>query len=325
MTTSSDIAPATTTITLNGTPYPTIPLVLGGNTFGWTSDREASFAVLDAFAAAGGTLLDTADLYAVWAGDQTGGDSERILGEWFAARGNRGQMVLATKVGGLAPYDNQRKESVTAALDASLERLRTDYIDVFYSHFDDESVAIEDQAAAYDGLVASGKVRHIALSNYSPDRMRRWFEFATTQGLAVPAAIQPQYNLVHRRDFEDAYLPLAREYGAATFPYFSLASGFLTGKYRTAADLEGSARQGFAEGYATAEGFAVVDELVRIATERGIAPATVALAWQRAQGVTAPIASASTPEQLPALLAAGNLELASAELQALDTASRPFA
>lgn len=315
----------TTTITLHDAEYTTIPLVLGGNTFGWTSDREASFAVLDAFLAAGGTFIDTADLYAVWAGDGTGGDSEKVLGEWFAARGNREQVVLATKMGGLAPFDNQQHETVLAALEASLKRLQTDYVDVFYSHYDDENVAIEDQARTYDGLVASGKVRHIALSNYSPERMRAWFEYAAAEGLAVPVAIQPQYNLVHRKEFESAYLPIAREFGAATFPYFSLASGFLTGKYRTAADLEGAAREGMAGGYASDEGFAVVDELVRLAEARGVEPATVALAWQRAHGVTAPIASASRPEQLDALVAAGSLDLTDAEVQALDAVSQSFA
>lgn len=306
-------------------PQITLPLVLGGNTFGWTSDQEASFAVLDAFLEAGGTHIDTADLYAVWIGDGTGGHSEKVLGEWFAARGNRDKVVLATKMGGLAPYDNQQHDSVVAALEASLKRLQTDYIDIFYSHYDDENVSIADQAATYDSLVKTGKVRHIALSNYSPERMREWFEYATANDLTVPAAIQPQYNLVHRKDFEESYLPLAREFGAATFPYFSLASGFLTGKYRSAEDLEGRNRQGFVEGYATAEGFAVVDTLVEVAAARGVEPATVALAWQLAKGVTAPIASASTPEQLPALVAASTLKLSAAEVESLDAASAPFA
>ncbi len=309
----------TTTIT------PALPLVLGGNTFGWTSDREESFAVLDAFLAAGGTHIDTADLYAAWIGDGTGGHSETILGEWFAARGNRDRVVLATKMGGLAPYDNQRHDSVVAALAESLARLQTDYIDIFYSHYDDEHVSIADQATTYDSLVTSGQVRHIALSNYSPSRIREWFEYATAHHLAVPVAIQPQYHLLHRGDFEQSYLPLAREYGAATFPYFALASGFLTGKYRSPDDLEGRNRQGFMEGYATGEGFAVVDTLVDIAQARGVEPATVALAWQLAKGVTAPIASASTPGQLPALVAAATLTLSGDEVASLDAASRSFA
>lgn len=303
---------------------PTLPLVLGGNTFGWTSDREASFAVLDAFLEAGGTHIDTADLYAVWS-DGTGGHSEKVLGEWFAARGNRDKVVLATKMGGLAPYDNQRHDSVIAALEESLTRLQTEYVDIFYSHYDDEDVSIADQATTYDSLIASGKVRHIALSNYSPERIREWFDYATANNLALPVALQPQYSLVHRKDFEESYLPLAREYGAATFPYFSLASGFLTGKYRALGDLEGRNRQGFMEGYATEEGFAVVDALVEVAESRGVEPATVALAWQLAKGVTAPIASASTPEQLPALVAAATLQLTEDEVASLDGASASFA
>ncbi|WP_018296348.1 aldo/keto reductase [Corynebacterium lubricantis] len=306
-------------------PELNIPLVLGGNTFGWTSDQEASFAVLDAFVEAGGTYIDTADLYAVWAGDGTGGDSEQVLGEWFAARNNRESVVLATKMGGLAPYDNQQHDSVVNALEASLKRLQTDYIDLFYIHYDDENVSIAEQAATLDELVKSGKVRDIALSNYSPERMREWFEYATANNLTVPVAIQPQYNLVHRKDFEQSYLPIAQEFGAATFTYFSLASGFLTGKYRKAEDLAGRSREGFASGYATDEGFAVVNQLVQVAEARGVEPATVALAWQLAKGVTAPIASASTPEQLPSLIAAGELKLTEAEVTALDKASEPFA
>ncbi len=324
MTTENTLQTVQAAITLGDTEYQTLPLVLGGNTFGWTSDREGSFAVLDAFLEAGGTFIDTADLYAVWLNGQ-GGHSEKVLGEWFTARGNREQVVLATKMGGLAPYDNQQHDSVVAALDASLERLQTDYVDLFYSHYDDEDVAIADQARTYDSLVTAGKVRHIALSNYSPERLREWFEYATENGLAVPAAIQPQYNLVHRHDFEASYQPIAREFGAATLPYFALASGFLTGKYRTTEDLQGAAREGMAGGYATEDGFAVVDELVRVAEARGVEPATVALAWQHAKGVTAPIASASRPEQLDALVAAGALELTEAEVRALDAASTPFA
>lgn len=307
------------------TLIPSLPLVLGGNTFGWTSDREASFAVLDAFLEAGGTHIDTADLYAVWMGDGTGGHSEKVLGEWFATRGTRDQIVLATKMGGLAPYDNQQHDSVVAALEASLTRLKTDYIDIFYSHYDDENVSIAEQATTYHSLVVSGKIRNIALSNYSPERIREWFEYATAHNLTVPAALQPQYNLLHRKDFEQSYLPLAQEYGAATFPYFSLASGFLSGKYRRLEDLEGRQRQGFMEGYATEAGFKVVEALVKIAESRSVSPATVALAWQLAKGVSAPIASASTSEQLPALISASTLKLSTDEVKSLDEASATFA
>lgn len=307
------------------TLIPSLPLVLGGNTFGWTSDRDASFAVLDAFLEAGGTHIDTADLYAVWMGDGTGGHSEKVLGEWFAARGTRDKVVLATKMGSLAPYDNQQHDSVVAALEASLTRLKTDYIDIFYSHSDDENVSIADQATTYHSLVTSGKIRNIALSNYSPERIREWFEYATAHNLTVPAALQPQYNLLHRKDFEQSYLPLAQEYGAATFPYFSLASGFLSGKYRSPEDLEGRQRQGFMEGYATEAGFEVVEALVKVAESHNVSPTTVALAWQLAKGVSAPIASASTSEQLPALISASTLKLTEDEVKSLDEASVTFA
>ncbi|AWB81377.1 alcohol dehydrogenase [Corynebacterium yudongzhengii] len=307
-----------------GIKNPELRLVLGGNTFGWTSDRETSFAVLDDFLAAGGTHIDTADMYAAWI-DEKGGHSETVLGEWFQARGNRERVVLATKVGGLKPYDNQRRESVQAALEDALRRLQTDYVDILYSHYDDENVSIAEQAKTYDELVRSGKVRAIGLSNYSPERMREFFAYATEHGLTVPAVIQTQYNLVHRRDFEQTFQLLAEEYGAATFPYFALASGFLTGKYRTPEDLEGRDRAGFVEGYATPPGFGVVDKLVEIAEQRGVEPASVPLAWQLAKGASAPIASASKPEQLPALTAAAGLSLTDVEVATLDDASSVYA
>lgn len=307
------------------TDFTSVPLVLGGNTFGWTSGREESFAVLDAYVRAGGTLVDTADVYSVWAEGRTGGESETILGDWMAARGNRDDVVVATKVGMLPPFDKQDRDTVTRALDASLKRLRTDHVDLFYSHQDDENVAIEDQAATYDALVRSGKVRHIALSNHTPERMLRWFEHATAENLAVPVAIQPQYNLVFRKDYEQGYRPVAERFDAAVFPYFSLAAGFLTGKYRSLADLEGRARQGQAHGYVSEPGLKVVAEVVRVAEAHAAEPATVALAWLLAKGVTAPIASARTVEQLPALLAAPSLRLTEADLAALDAVSQPFA
>lgn len=301
------------------------PLNLGGNTFGWTSDREASFAVLDAFVAAGGNFIDTADSYSMWAEGNEGGESETIIGEWLTARGNRDQVVLATKVGGLPSRPGLSAENADAALNESLQRLQTDYVDVYYAHYDDDSVSIQDQVRIAHGLVESGRVRHIALSNFTPERMREWFEVATREGLTVPVAIQPQYNLLHRREFEQAYAPIAADFDVAVLPYFALASGVLTGKYRSRADLEGRARQGFAEALVTDDALRVVEALVEIAGARSVEPATVALAWLLAKGVTAPIASASTPEQLPALMAAPSLELTSDEVAALDDASRPFA
>lgn len=301
------------------------PLNLGGNTFGWTSDEDASFAVLDAFVAAGGTFIDTADSYAMWAEGSDGGDSERVLGTWFAARGNREQIVLATKVGGKPSRQGLSADNADAALNESLERLQTTYVDLYYAHYDDESVSVEEQVKVAHGLVQSGRARHIALSNFTPERMREWFETAQRLGLTLPVAIQPQYNLLHRADFEQSYAPIACEFDVAVFPYFALASGVLTGKYRTKGDLEGRARQGMAEHLLTDEALVVIDALVEIASARSVEPATVALAWLLAKGVTAPIASASTVEQLPALMAAPTLELTAAEVAALDEASAPFA
>jgi aryl-alcohol dehydrogenase-like predicted oxidoreductase len=301
------------------------PLNLGGNTFGWTSDRETSFAVLDAFVSAGGNFIDTADSYAMWGEGLSGGDSERVIGEWMAARGNRDQVILATKLGGLPTRPGLSRQNAEAALDDSLRRLQSDYVDLYYAHYDDESMTIEDQVHTAHELVQSGRVRHIGLSNFTPERMREWFQTAKRLELTLPVAIQPQYNLVARKDYEQGYAPIAAEFDAAVFPYFALASGFLTGKYRTAADLEGQDRKDFAAGYLSDDGLRVVDELVRIAGTHGSEPATVALAWLLAKGVTAPIASARTPEQLPALMAAPSLQLAAGEVAALDAVSAVFA
>ena len=301
------------------------PITLGGNTFGWTSDRDESFAVLDAFVAAGGNFIDSADLYSVWAEGHTGGESEKVLGEWMAARGNRADVVIATKVGGLPTRPGLSKENVEAALTESLDRLQTDYIDLYYAHYDDENVAIEDQVRTAHALVESGRVRHLALSNHSPERTRDFLETARRLELTVPVAIQPQYNLIHRKEYEQGYAPLVREFDLAVFPYFALAAGFLTGKYRTASDLSGKDREAMASGYLTDEGLAVVDELAEVPDKRGVEPATVALAWLLAKGVTAPIASARVPEQLPALVAAVDLELDDDDVARLDAASAPFA
>lgn len=301
------------------------PLNLGGNTFGWTSDKATSFAVLDAFVAAGGNFIDTADLYSVWGDGLQGGESETVIGEWLAARGNREKLIIATKVGGLPTRPGLSAENVETALNESLQRLQTDYVDLYYAHYDDESVSIADQVRTAHSLVESGRVRHLALSVYSPERMREWFEVASSEGLTVPVAIQPQYNLIHRRDYEQDYAAIAADYDAAVFPFFGLASGVLTGKYRSRDDAQGKARQGFVQDLLSDDALAVVDALVEVAESRSVEPATIALAWLLAKGVTAPIASASTAEQLPALLAAPTVELTAAEVQKLDAASQPFA
>ena len=318
-------APTASLTRLPRTDLEVLPLNLGGNTFGWTSDRETSFAVLDAFVAAGGSFIDTADAYAAWAEGSEGGDSETVLGEWFEARGNREEIVLATKVGAKPSRTGLSAANVEAALDESLERLRTDRIDLYYAHYDDEAVSIEEQVQIADGLVRSGRVRHLGLSNYSPERMREWFEVATREDLTVPVAIQPHYNLLARAAYEKDYAPIAREFDAAVMPYFSLASGLLTGKYRTKEDLEGRARKGMVQDQLTEDALAVVDVLTEVAATHDAEPASVAIAWLLAKGTTAPIASASTPEQLPALLAGTSLELSAQDVAALDEASAPFA
>lgn len=315
----------TARVQIPGTELEIFPLNLGGNTFGWTSDEEQSFAVLDAFVEAGGNFVDTADVYSAWADGNSGGESETVLGKWMAARGNRDEIVVATKAGQHPDFKGQAHDTVVAALDASLERLQTDRVDLYYAHFDDESVAIGDQARTYDELVKSGKVRHIGISNYSPERMREWFDTADAEGLAKPVAIQPHYNLLHRADFEQHYAKIAEHHGAGVFSYFSLASGLLTGKYSSKEDLAGAAREQMAGDYATEAAFDVVAELKDIALAHDVEPTTVALAWLLAKGVTAPIASARTVEQLPALMAAPGLNLINAEIRRLDEASESFA
>lgn len=214
---------------------------------------------------------------------------------------------------------------MVASLEASLDRLQTGYVDLYYAHYDDADTPIEQQVETFHELVDSGRVHAVGLSNYSPQRMREFFTVARERGMAVPAAIQPHYNLVHRRDFERDYAAIAREYDAAVFPYFALASGFLTGKYRTTDDLEGAAREQMAREYVSPEGFAVVEELVSVADRHRAEPATVALAWLLAKGVTAPIASASSAAQLSSLVAAPALHLGADDIAALDRVSQPFA
>lgn len=300
------------------------PLNLGGNSFGWTSNEPDSYAVPDAFVAEGGNFIDTADSYSTWS-PAGGGASERIIGNWMSARENRSDVVLATKVGALPDRKGLAADNVNAALDDSLLRLQTDYVDLYYFHYDDAEVSISDQVHLAHSLVESGRAHHIGLSNYTPERMREFFETATSEGLTVPVAIQPEYNLVRRKNYEENFRPIAEEFGIAVFPYYALASGFLTGKYRTEADLEGKQRGGAAEAFLNAEGLGVIDALVSVADSRGVEPATIALAWLRAKGVTAPIASASRPEQLPALMKLADIELSAEEVAQLDDASAPFA
>ena len=307
---------------LRGIDAEIFPLVLGGNTFGWTSDESESDRVLDAYTEAGGNLIDTADVYSAWAPGHSGGESEIVMGRWLSKNGNRDKVLVATKVSQHPQYSGLSARNIEAAADASLLRLGLDVIDLYYAHFDDSSTPLEETAAAFDKLVKEGKVRAIGVSNYTPDRIREWFSIARKEGLTLPVAMEPQYNLVYRKDYENGLMQVAKDEDLAVFPYFSLASGFLTGKYRTMDDLKGKKREGMVKDFFTQEGLDVVAAMDGIAKAHGVELATVALAWlNHRPGIAAPIASARTPEQLPALLAAAHLELSEQDMQTLDQVS----
>lgn len=309
------------TMTLLGTSdLDVFPLALGGNVFGWTADRDASFEILDAFVAGGGNFIDTADGYSAWVPGNSGGESETIIGEWLAARRPSG-LTIATKVSSHPEFKGLSAQNVRAAAEASLKRLGVDTIDLYYAHFDDADTPLEETVAAFDQLVTDGLVRHTAVSNYSADRIRSWISIAQDAGFALPVAVQPHYNLVHR-EIEQDIIPVAEEFGLSLVPYYALASGFLTGKYRSADAAVSSPRAGGASKYATPQGLEIIDELDRIAGARDASIASVALAWLRAQPtVAAPIASASRVEQVADLLASATLDLTADEVRALNTVS----
>ncbi|MGY1551190.1 aldo/keto reductase [Microbacterium sp. A588] len=299
-----------------------LPLALGGNVFGWTADRDASFEILDAFVAGGGNFIDTADGYSAWVPGNSGGESETIIGEWLASRKPRG-LTIATKVSSHPEFRGLSAKNIRAAAEASLNRLGVESIDLYYAHFDDAATPLEDTVAAFGQLVDDGLVRHIAVSNYSADRIRSWIEIAQDAGIALPVAVQPHYNIVHRNDVEEHIIPVAEEFGLSLVPYYALASGFLTGKYRsTDATSVNSPRAGGASKYATEHGLRVIAELENVAAAHGASVAAVALAWLREQPtVAAPIASASRVEQVADLLASTALELTADELGAVDSVS----
>ncbi|MFI1367388.1 aldo/keto reductase [Streptomyces griseochromogenes] len=298
------------------------PLALGGNVFGWTADDETSFAVLDAYTAAGGNFIDTADSYSAWIEGNKGGESETIIGKWLASRGNRSDVVIATKVSQHPDYQGLSAANIKAAADASLRRLGTDYIDLYYTHYDKPDVPVEEIIGALDELVRAGKVRHIAASNIGAERLAASLDFSEREGLARYVALQPHYNLVSRDTYEGPLQDLAARAGVAAVPYYALASGFLTGKYRSGTRVD-SARAGSAARHLESErGQKVLAALDEIATAHEASVATVALAWLAARPtVAAPIASARTVEQLPALLGVAELRLTQEELDRLTQAS----
>ncbi len=296
------------------------PLALGGNVFDWTADEATSFAVLDAFVDAGGTMIDTADVYTAWIPGHTGGESERLIGRWLKRdRSKRDKVVIATKVGffeGLAP------DKIFAACDASLERLGIDRIDLYYQHKDDEKVPLADSLGAFDRLVQLGKIRAIGLSQITADRLERAVETARFLGLTPPSALQTWYNLVEREKFEADLREVAVRHGLAVFPFYGLANGFLTGKYRSKEDLDKSVRGLRNVEYLEGRGMRVLQALDEVAAETGAALATVTLAWTMAQpAVTAPIASATSLAQFAELAAALTLRLTPEQNSKLDAAS----
>jgi aryl-alcohol dehydrogenase-like predicted oxidoreductase len=308
--------------TLGSSGIEVFPLNLGGNVFGWTSDEATSHRVLDAFVEGGGNFLDTADGYSAWVPGNSGGESETIIGKWLSSRKNRADVVVATKVSQHPQFRGLAAANVAAAADASLARLGTDYIDLYYAHYDDAETPLEETAGAFDALVKAGKVRAVGVSNYTAERIREWFEVARRNNFVLPVAVQPHYNLVERQAYEQNIAPVAAEENLAVLPYYALASGFLTGKYRTTDDLASGPRGGGAKKYLTEDGLAVVKVLVDVADAHGVEPASVALAWLRTRKqVAAPIASARTVEQVPALIASATLELTADEIAALDGVS----
>lgn len=299
-------------------------LNFGGNVFGWTLNEQQSFEMLDAFTLAGFNFIDTANTYAWWI-NGVGGQSETIIGNWMKARRNRNKMVIATKVGSQTkehPIDISRKH-ILKSVDESLQRLQTDYVDLYYTHFDDGTTPVEETMSTYDEIIKAGKVKYIAASNVSPQRLQASFDVAEKNGWAKYIALQPHYNLVERNGYEKDYAPLVEKYGLTVFPYWALAAGFLTGKYRKEADLSISVRGGGVQKYLNEKGLAVLKALDEVAAKHATKPASVALAWLLHQPhIGAPIASATSRAQLDDLFAAVKLRLDEEDLQTLNEAGK---
>jgi len=307
---------------LGGSGIETVPLMLGGNVFGWTADRAQSFAVLDRFVAAGGTLIDTADVYSSWGEGHKGGESETMIGEWIKARGRHDDVTIATKVGFLEIDGRKGLDPIhiANACDASLRRLGVDCIDLYFAHTDDESVPQEDALAAFDKLVKAGKVRAIGASNFSADRLKSALAASDANGLARYTVLEPEYNLVNRDGYDRAMQQLCVAENIGVVPYFGLASGFLTGKYRSPDDIAAGSRGQKAVTYLE-KGRPTLAAMDAVAAETGAKLATIALAWLAEQpGIVAPIASAVKSEQLEDLLASLDLVLSDDQLSRLTAA-----
>lgn len=307
--------------TLGRTGVQVTPLCFGGNIFGWTVDEQASFKVLDAYVEAGGNFIDTADVYSAWVPGHQGGESETILGKWMRERNNRHQMVIATKVGSLTSRGRTpdlSRAHILQAVEASLRRLQTDYIDLYFAHRDDLETPLSETLGAFAELVQAGKVRVLGASNYNAARMREALQVSRDNGYPRYEVQQPRYNLIARNDYEGDLQRLCVEEEISVVPYSSLASGFLTGKYRQGADMPSTPRAGSVrQNYWTSANFALLERVDQVARQYGATPAQVALAWLLTRpGVTAPIASATTVEQTRDITGALTLKL---DQSALDT------
>ena len=309
---------------LGNTGFDVAPLAFGGNVFGWTVDEATSFRLLDAFVDAGFNLIDTADSYSRWVTGHQGGESETIIGRWIAARGRHDDVVIATKVGSDMGLGRKclRKDYILQAAEASLRRLQVDAIDLYQSHWDDETTPLDETLEAYATLIAQGKVRAIGASNLSADRLQQALDVSARNGLPRYLTLQPPYNLYDRAAFEGPLASLCIREGMGVISYFALAAGFLTGKYRSEADFAKSARGGGMSKYLNPRGLRILAALDRVAVDKHATPAAVALAWLIDRpGLTAPIASATSFEQLGELIAATRLRLDADAVRALDQAS----
>jgi aryl-alcohol dehydrogenase-like predicted oxidoreductase len=308
---------------LGNTDLHVAPIAFGGNVFGWTIDEQTSFGILDRFVDAGFNLIDTANVYSRWKQGNQGGESETIIGNWLKSRQNRDQVIIATKVG--ADMGNGKdisKANILKEVDNSLRRLQTDYIDLYFSHYDDEQTPATETLEAYDELIKAGKVRWIGASNFSAARLKESLEVSKSTGLPKYEVFQPEYNLYNREQYETAYEPIIKEYQLGVTNYYALASGFLSGKYRSEADLNKSQRGGGIKSFLNERGFKILDALDQVAERQGTQPASVAIAWLIARpSVTAPIASVTSTDQLKDLEHAANIQLSADDIQLLDTAS----
>ncbi|WP_457093106.1 aldo/keto reductase [Microvirga sp. P5_D2] len=300
------------------------PLCLGGNVFGWTVDEATSFKLLDAYAGEGLNFIDTADVYSTWVPGNTGGESETIIGKWMKARGNRDQLIIGTKVGSeMGPGKKGLSRSyIRSAVEASLQRLQTDYIDLYQSHRDDSATPQQETLEAYQELIREGKVRTIGASNFTAARLGEALETSENLGLPRYESLQPEYNLYNRADYESELEPLCRQQDIGVIPYYGLASGFLTGKYRSEADFGKSPRGGRMSAYLNERGRRILAALDDVSVRRRASLAQVALAWLMARpGLTAPIASATSVEQMKDLVASTRLRLDAADIEQLEQAS----